>query len=245
MEETREEAPRLAGLLVRQRGSAASSTSSVARRTRGSQPARSSQPSEQHQRALDRPVGAERSDGVAREAPRRNGASESRSVRNARSSRTMRPTKNNWPISTPTLNSSSASGISACGRPIVVKPLAKPKPCSSPNANATTHGWRIVKLVSPAPPPDDLRAEEEDAERDRGVERRQRRARVAERGDRQRDAVRDGERGDRLHQHPAVADDEQQAEHEEQVVDAEQDVLDAEAQVAERPLPAGSSARRG
>ena len=75
--------------------------------------------------------------------------------------------------------------------------------------------------------------------RDGGVQRRQRRARVAERGDRQRDAVRDGEGGDRLHQRPSVADDQQQAEHEEQMVDAEQDVLDAEAHVAERPLPAG------
>ena len=39
------------------------------------------------------------------------------------------------------------------------------------------------------------------------------------------------ERGDGLQQHPAVADDQQQAEDEEQVIDAEQDVLDAEAQV--------------
>ena len=94
------------------------------------------------------------------------------------------------PISTPTLNSSSASGISAFGRPIAVRPLAKPKPWSRPNAKATTHGWRIVKLVSPRHVAHDLGAEEEDAERDRGVERRQRRARVAERRDRERDAVR-------------------------------------------------------
>ena len=62
---------------------------------------------------------------------------------------------------------------------------------------------------------------------------------VAERRDRQRDAVGDGEDGDRLQQHPAVGDDQQQAEHEQQVVDAEQDVLDAELQVGERPLGAG------
>ena len=29
------------------------------------------------------------------------------------------------------------------------EPLAKPKPCSRPNAKATTQGWRMVKLVSP------------------------------------------------------------------------------------------------
>ena len=71
------------------------------------------------------------------------------SVRKARSSSTTRRTKATWPTSTPTLNSSSASGISAFGSPIALRPLAKPKPCSRPNANATTHGWRIVKLVSP------------------------------------------------------------------------------------------------
>ena len=40
-----------------------------------------------------------------------------------------------------------------------------------------------------------------------------------------------GERRDRLHQRPAVGDDEEQAEDEEQVIDAEQDVFDAEPQV--------------
>ena len=53
------------------------------------------------------------------------------------------------PISTPTLNSSSASGISARGRPSPVRPLAKPKPCSSPKRNATAQGCRRVKLEPP------------------------------------------------------------------------------------------------
>ena len=154
----------------------------------------------------------------------------------------MRPTKNSWPTSTPTLNSSSASGISACGRPIVVRPLAKPKPCSRPNAKATTQGWRIVKLVSPR----HLRTISGPRKRMlsamAALSGGSGRARVPERGDRQRDAVGDGERRDRLHQHPAVADDQQQAQHEQQVVDAEQDVLDAEAHVPERPLPRATSA---
>ena len=42
--------------------------------------------------------------------------------------------------------------------------VAKPKPCRSPNANATTHGWRIVKLVSPRHDADDLGPEEQDAD---------------------------------------------------------------------------------
>ena len=94
-----------------------------------------------------------------------------------------------------------------------------------------------------APPgPHDLGAEEQDRESDRGVERRQRRARVAERRDRQRDAVGQGEGRDRLHQRPAVGDDQHQAEDEEQVVDAEQDVLHAELHVAEGPLGGGGDA---
>ena len=59
----------------------------------------------------------------------------------------------------------------------------------------------------------------------------------AERGDGERDAVGDGEGGDRLHQHPAVADDQQQAEHEQQVIGTEQDVPDALDDVGAHHLP--------
>ncbi len=52
----------------------------------------------------------------------------------------MEPMKSNWPISTPTLKNSSASGIDCCGRPIWVRALAKPKPCSRPTMNVTVHG---------------------------------------------------------------------------------------------------------
>ncbi len=47
------------------------------------------------------------------------------------------------------MNSSNARGISPRGRPVAVRPLAKPKPCSNPKAKATTQGCRIVRLVSP------------------------------------------------------------------------------------------------
>ena len=61
------------------------------------------------------------------------------------------------------------------------------------------------------PGANDLRSEEEDAQGDRRVQREERRARVAECRDRERQAVRQRERGDRLDEHPAVADDQEQA----------------------------------
>jgi len=68
---------------------------------------------------------------------------------NERSSSKTSSTNDNWPISTPTLNITSVTGISAAGTPRALSPLAKPKPCNSPKAKATTHGCRIVRLVSP------------------------------------------------------------------------------------------------
>ena len=59
---------------------------------------------------------------------------------------------------------------------------------------------------------------------------------------REREAVREGERGDGLHQPPAAARDDQQREHEQQMVDAGQDVLDAEHGVSAGDL---QRARRG
>ncbi len=50
------------------------------------------------------------------------------------------------------------------------------------------------------------------------------------RGD-ERDAVRDGERGDGEEDSFAAADDQQQRQHEQQVIHAAEDVLDAEHQV--------------
>src|SRR5262249_38851120 len=72
-----------------------------------------------------------------------------------------------------------------------------------------------------APRAHDLRAKKQNAERDGGVQRQHRRAGIAERGDRERDAVGNRERGHGLQQHPPVLDDQQQAEHEEQVLTAE------------------------
>jgi hypothetical protein len=40
--------------------------------------------------------------------------------------------------------------------------------------------------------------------------------------------VRDGERGDRGHELPPIAHENEERQHEQQVIDAEQDVLDAE-----------------
>src|SRR5208337_489157 len=69
--------------------------------------------------------------------------------RKERSRSKIKSTNDTWPISTPTLNITSAKGISPAGRPSALSPLAKPKPCNSPNAKATIHGCRVVTLVWP------------------------------------------------------------------------------------------------
>ena len=146
-----------------------------------------------------------------------------RKVRCATRTRRMNPS---CPSSTPTLKLTRASGSCCRGRPALVSALAKPNPCSSPKANATTQGWRMVKLVSPAPGTHDLRSEEENAQRDRGIQRRPGHLRVPERRDGERDAVRDRERGHGLQQHPSVLDDQHQPEHEQQVIRPVEDVPD-------------------
>jgi subfamily B ATP-binding cassette protein MsbA len=46
-------------------------------------------------------------------------------------------------------STSAPPATNASGRPALVSAPAKPKPWSSPKRKATTHGWRMVKLVSP------------------------------------------------------------------------------------------------
>jgi hypothetical protein len=101
----------------------------------------------------------------------------------------------------------------------------------------------MVKLDWPRHTADDFGAEKQNAQRDAGVERQRRKAGIAERRDRERDAVRHRERGDRLDQHPSSGNDQQQPQHEQQVVRAEQDVADAFARVSERAFP--PTLRRG
>ena len=79
----------------------------------------------------------------------------------------------------------------------------------------------------PAPDAHDLRTQEQNAQGNRGVERRHRDAGVAERRERERDAVGEGEGAHRLHQHPAVLDDQQQTQHEQQMIGTKQDVPDS------------------
>ena len=122
------------------------------------------------------------------------------------------------------------------------QPAGEAEAVQQPEGEGHDPGVADREARLPAPRAHDLGAEEQDRQRDRRIQRQQRRARVAERGHRQRDAVRQRERGDRLHQHPAVAHDQQQPQHEQQVVDAEQDVLDAEAQVR-RPNAASAVVR--
>src|SRR6185369_9453305 len=198
-------------------------------------------------------------------------------------------TKSSWPISTPTLKRSSASGTEFCGKPTSLKAPAKPNPCSSPKVNATTHGARAVRdgartsyvfdgaRPSPgaassdssnaldfsdsplqlttwsgartclnaaasqtlkraearAPHPQNLRRHKHNAEGDDSFDRRLRDMDEAERRQRERDTVGQGERGDRFEQQsPALAHDEEQPKHKQEVVNAQQDVLDAEHEVS-------------
>ena len=87
-----------------------------------------------------------------------------------------------------------------------------------------------------------LRRDKDDAQRDDCLDRRLRHMHKAERRRREREAVRDGEGGDGLHQPPAAARDDEQREDEQQMVDAREDVLDAEHDVRAGDL---QRARRG
>ena len=91
----------------------------------------------------------------------------------------------------------------------------------------------------------DLGREEDDAERDRGVDRTGAAPSTsAERREREREAVGDREGGHGLDQHPGAAHDQQQSEHEQQVIDPEQDVLDAEREIAPGGVRDASRSRR-
>ena len=70
-------------------------------------------------------------------------------------------------------------------------------------------------------------ADVDDAQRDRRLDDPRRRGDEVQRRERQRDAVRDGERGDDERQLAERAAEQQQADQEQQVVGADQDVVDA------------------
>jgi len=100
-------------------------------------------------------------------------------------------------------------------QPMAVSPLAKPKPCRRPKAKATTQGWRIVKARLAAPDADDLRAEEEDRKGDGGVQGGSG-ALGTELAMASVMLCAKVKRRDRLHQHPAARDDQEEAEDEEE-----------------------------
>ena len=125
--------------------------------------------------------------------------------------------------------------MSPSGSPIMVSPLANPNPCKSPNAKATTQGWRMVRLALAALISNDLRTEKENARALSRLPRAARGARVAQGRHRERQAVRDRERGDRLQQHPSIRHEKEEAEDEQQMVDAEQDVFHTHAEVRSPP----------
>src|SRR6185503_7001994 len=78
-----------------------------------------------------------------------------------------------------------------------------------------------------------LGGDQGDRERDDGFHEARRQYHHVERGEREREAVGERERGDDLRQRQPVAAAEQQDEQEEQMVPARQDVLDAESHEAQ------------
>ena len=122
-----------------------------------------------------------------------------------------RPRTAAGPASTPRLKNSSATGICPAGKPISLNAPAKPKPCSSPNAKATSQGaraarpsrpWRACTISAATNTIESAITASTGAD---GTWT------IPERRQRQRDAVRDGERRDGLHQLPCPARDESRA----------------------------------
>ena len=152
-------------------------------------------------------------------------------------------TNSSWPISTPTLNISSATGIAFCGRPTSASAPAKPKPCSRPKLKATTHGARAVRPGLPRRPWTTSAATKTMLRAMIASTGGPGHVHPAHRRSDQGDAVRDRERGDRGDDALAAAHDQQQCQHEQQVVDAAEDVFDAEDQIG--PGDLAGAGRRG
>src|SRR5262245_16936991 len=88
-----------------------------------------------------------------------------------------------------------------------------------------SHAWLA------APPPNDLTSKQDDAQRDRGLDRGPRYVHDPEGRQAQGDRMSERERGDGPHEDPPVAHDQDQSENEQQMVEAEQNVLDAVRQI--------------
>ena len=82
-----------------------------------------------------------------------------------------------------------------------------------------------------------FRRNEDNAQRNSRLDRRRRHMHVTERGQRECDAVRDGERRDRPHQRADAAHDQHQREHEQQMINTKKNVLDAQPEVTARRRP--------
>ncbi len=162
---------------------------------------------------------------------------------NARTRSRIRATKASCPISTPTLNISSASGMSRLRQADRGEAAREAEAVQQPERERDDPGMADREARLAAPRADDLRPEEQDRQRDRGVERRRRHA-ARSRAWRSASVMLCATVN-------AVivftsiqrrAHDQQQAEHEQQVIDAEQDVLDA---LREEDARGGQRAARG
>ena len=147
-----------------------------------------------------------------------------------------------WPISTPTLKNSRASGMAFCGKPISASAPANPRPCSRPKLKATTHGARDVSPQSP-PPLQDLQSYEHDRKRDRRLDQGARDMDDAKGRQRQGDRVGHREGGDRLQQALEAAHEHDQRQHEQQMVEAGEDVLDSQQRIGPHHLQRARTGR--
>ena len=126
------------------------------------------------------------------------------------------------PISTPRLKEKSDTPSARSGSPVSRSTLAKPKPCTRPNASATH-----ARTSRPLPSDQQVvRADKDDAEGNRGFDDARRRVDDLQRRQRQRDAVADCEGRDDRQQSPEAAAEQQQADDEENVVGPDGDVVD-------------------
>ena len=118
------------------------------------------------------------------------------------------------------MNENSDQPSASRGNPNSRSTLANPNPCTRPNVNADPR-TQIAAVTSH----EIVGSHEHDAQRDRRLDDARRRREDVQRGQRQRDAVPDRERGDDADEgHPAAAE-QQQTDEKQDVIRPDQDVM--------------------
>ena len=119
------------------------------------------------------------------------------------------------------------------------------QPVHEPEGEGRDLGHAGGERLSASPGAHDLQCDDDDAQRDQRLDRSRGRLQWPEDRERERDAVRDGERGHGRHEPARPWDDQHEAEHEEEVVDPENDVLDPEEEEHAASRTIGQELHRG